>query len=242
MNIAEQIKYSNLDLIYSNLSFAYLNNDVDQMRFYFSKFQNEHPEYFGQMDSCVRCVFYENKCVPGEMTSILNISGSTLKFNIEGCLRAIEKVLDAESYLPFSLGAIHALYYPQGLFAPTDELYRGEYLSQLDSHREMACKKEVRILSVSDLLSVTDYSVKILDALNPSEKTQDISDAITILKSVDLALSNKSQDKPLNKSLHIVNSVLSSTVKRSLDNTADKQFAGAMSVLIDLAIDFFCKK
>lgn len=93
MTIEEQIRYNNLDLIYSNLSFAYLNNDVGQMRFNFGKFQNEYPEYFGQMDSCVRCVFYENKCVPGERTPIQNIFGSTLKFNIEGCLRAIEKVL-----------------------------------------------------------------------------------------------------------------------------------------------------
>ena len=242
MAINEQIRYNNLDLIYSNLSFAYLNNDVDQMRFYYGKFQNEYPEYFGQMDSCVRCVFYENKCVPGERTSIQYIFGNTLKFNIEGCLRAIEKVLYDKSYLPFSLGAIQTLYYPKSTFTPTDELYQGEYLSQQDSLGETPYKKEVRILSVSDLLSVADYSVKILDALSPSEKTQDISDTITILKGVDLALNNKPQDKPINKSLHIVNSVLSSTVKSSLDKNTDKQFVGVMSVLVDLAIDFFCKK
>lgn len=242
MAIEEQIKNNNLDFIYSNLSFAYLNGDADQMRFYFGKFQNDYPEYFGQMDSCVRCVFYENKCMPGERTPIQNIFGNTLKFNIEGCLRAIEKVLDDKSYLPFSLGAIQTLYYPQVSFTPTSELYRGEYFSQLDPHGETPYKKEVRSLSVSDLLSVADYSVKILDALSPSEKTQDISDTITVLKGIDLALNNKPQDKPLNKSLHIVNSVLSSTVKSSLEKNTDKQFVGVMSVLVDLAIDFFCKK
>lgn len=242
MITVEQIRYNNLDLIYSNLSFAYLNSDASQMRFYFEKFQYEYPEYFGQMDSSVRCVFYENNCTPGERTPIQNIFGSTLKFNIEGCLRAIKKVLDEKSYFPFSIGAIQALYYPKSAFTPTYELYPGEYLSQQNIDGETPFKKEVKTLRVSDLLSVADYSIKILDTLSPNEKTQEISDTITILKGVDLALNNKPQDKPLNKSLHIVNSVLSSTVRSSLKKNTDKQFVGTMSVLLDLVIDFFCKK
>lgn len=35
MPINEQIRYNNLDLIYSNLSFAYLNNDEVNMKYYF---------------------------------------------------------------------------------------------------------------------------------------------------------------------------------------------------------------
>ena len=46
-------------------------------------------------------------------------------------------------------------------------------------------------------------------------------------------------DKPLNKSLHIVNSVLTSVVKRNLENESDKRFVSTMGLLIDLAIDFF---
>lgn len=243
MTIGQQIRYNNLDLIYSNLSFAYLNNDEEKMKYYFQKFADEYPEYRGQMSNCINCTFYENKCIPSIIkVSIYTTSGSDLRYNVVGCLASIQKALSDYRYYSFSLGAIQTLYYPQVSFTPTFELYRGEYLSQPGSYGENPYKKEIRTLSVSDLLSVADYSVKILDALNPSEKTQDISDAITILKGIDLALNNKPQDKPLNKSLHIVNSVLSSTIKSSLDKNTDKQFVGTMSVFIDLAIDFFCKK
>lgn len=243
MTINEQIRYNNLDLIYSNLSFAYLNNDEVNMKYYFQKFADEYPEYRGQMTNCLNSAFYENNCMPSIIkVSIYATSGNDLRYNVIGCLNSIKKVLNDYHYYSFSLGAIQTLYYPPVSFTPTYELYRGEYLSQQDSYGETPYKKDVRILNVSDLLSVADYSVKILDSLNPSEKTQDISDAITILKGIDLALNNKPQDKPLNKSLHIVNSVLSSTVKHSLDNNIDKQFTGTMSMLIDLAIDFFCKK
>lgn len=243
MTINEQIRYNNLDLIYSSLSFAYLNDDEAKMKDYFQKFITEYPEHRGQMSNCINCTFYENNCIPGIIkVSIYATSGDDLRYNVVGCLKSIQKALSDYRYYSFSLGAIQTLYYPRVSFTPTYELYRGEYFSQQDPRGETPYKKEVRTLSVSDLLSVADYSVKILDALNPSEKTQDISDTITILKGVDLALNNKLEDKPLNKSLHIVNSVLFSTVKRSLDKHTDKQFVGTMSMLIDLAIDFFCKK
>lgn len=243
MAINEQIRYNNLDLIYSNLSFAYLNNDEGKMKYYFQKFADEYPEYIGQMSNCINCTFYENNCIPSIIkVSIYATSGNDLRYNIVGCLASIQKSLNDYRYYSFSLGAIRTLYYPQVSFTPIYELHRVEYLYQQDSLGETPYKKEVRILSVSDLLSVADYSVKILDALSLSEKTQEISDAIMILKGVDLVLNNKPQDKPLNKSLHIVNSVLSSTVKRSLEKNEDKQFVGSMSVLIDLVIDFFCKK
>ena len=78
-----------------------------------------------------------------------------------------------------------------------------------------------------------------LEIIQPNEKTSDVSDAITVMQSIDLALNNKPYDKPLNKSLHIVNSILTSVVKRNLENESDKRFVNTMGLLIDLAIDFF---
>lgn len=98
------------------------------------------------------------------------------------------------------------------------------------------------ILKVSNLLSVAKYSLQVLEIIQPNEKTSDVSDAITVIQSIDLALNNKPYDKPLNKSLHIVNSVLTSVVKRNLKNESDKRFVSTMGFLIDLAIDFFTAK
>ena len=97
-------------------------------------------------------------------------------------------------------------------------------------------------LKVSDLLSVAKYSLQVLDIIQPNEKTSDISDTITVMQSIDLALNNKPYDKPLNKSLHIVNSILTSIVKRNLENESDKRLVSTMGLLIDLAIDFFTTK
>lgn len=241
-HMTEQQRYNNLDLIYSNLSFAYLNGNAEQMRYYFTKFTNEYPEYLGQMENCINCVFYENRCPHGVKDSINNVFGNTLKLNIEGCLRAIEKVLDEKSYHTFSLRAINTIYYPKQQFTLNDILYQRKHNFYPTSQVVTSTVKSTNSLTVSDLLSVADYSIKVLDTLNPSEKTQDISDTITILKSIDLALNNKPEDKPINKSLHVVNSVITSAVKRSLDKNEDKQFVSTTSLLFDLAIDFFCKR
>lgn len=232
----KNIKHTNLDLIYSNLIFAYYSNNEVAMQNNYDEFQREYPESLGQMESCVLCVFYENNCLPGDKVSIYSIFGSALKFNIEGCLRTIKSILNENNTYSFSLGSIQTIYYPEIPFNRTDVLY---------SEPETVLKAQPNVkttLTVSDLLSVADYSIKVLDLINPDERTQDISDTITILKSIDLALNNKPEDKPLNKSLHIVNSVLSSVVKKSLDNKKDKQLTTSMGLLIDLAIDFFCKK
>ena len=62
------------------------------------------------------------------------------------------------------------------------------------------------------------------------------------MQSIDVALSNKPYDKPLNKSLHIINSVLTSVVKRNLENESDKRLVSTMGLLIDLAIFLWQKK
>lgn len=229
-------KYNNLDLIYSNLIFAYYSNNETVMQNNYDIFQREFPEYSGRMFNCVQCVFSENGRKPDCVVPINTLHDEMLKFNIKGCLRTIKSVLNENDTYSFSLRAIQTIYYPETPFDRTDVLYS-------ESETVLKTQPNVKnILTVSDLLSVADYSVKVLDLINPNERTQDVSDTITILKSIDLALNNKPEDKPLNKSLHIVNSVLTSVVKKSLDNQGDKQLTTSMGLLIDLAIDFFCKK
>ncbi|MBO5885490.1 MAG: hypothetical protein J6Q43_01835, partial [Bacteroidaceae bacterium] len=134
----------------------------------------------------------------------------------------------------FSSHCIEVLYFPQKEFTPTDILYTVPIQHDNDEKNNT--------LKVSDLLSVAKYSLQVLDIIQPNEKTSDISDTITVMQSIDLALNNKPYDKPLNKSLHIVNSILTSIVKRNLENESDKRLVSTMGLLIDLAIDFFTAK
>ena len=57
-----------------------------------------------------------------------------------------------------------------------------------------------------------------------------------------LILNNKPEDKPTNKMLHLATSFISTVVKSSLRDDDAKRGVTATAIMIDLAIDFFCKK
>ena len=143
-------------------------------------------------------------------------------------------ILESNKYQTFSSNCIEVLYFQLKEFTPTDILYTVPIQHDNDEKNNT--------LKVSDLLSVAKYSLQVLEIIQLNENTSNISDTITVMQSIDLALNNKPYDKPLNKSLHIVNSILSSVVKRNLENESDKRFVNTMGLLIDLAIDFFTAK
>ena len=66
--------------------------------------------------------------------------------------------------------------------------------------------------------------------------------AITALQSIDATLNNKPEDKPVNKMLHLVTSFISSVVKSSIKNDEAKRGVTITALMVDLTIDFFCKK
>ena len=176
----------------------------------------------------------EHSLYPLVSCSIDLVYDAELNYNIEGALRTIGEILESNKYQTFSSHCIEVLYFPQKAFTPTDVLYTTPIQNNNSENSS--------ILKVSDLLSVAKYSLQVLEIILPNENTSDISDTITVMQSIDLALNNKPYDKPLNKSLHIVNSVLTSVVKRNLENESDKRFVSTMGFLIDLAIDFFIAK
>ncbi len=223
-----------LESIYLQLNNAYYNGDKYNMKLLFDNFTKQFPQYNLSKQNNIFDVFEEHGEKPGLPCSIYLIEGSTLQYNIEGCLRTIWAILESNKYQTFSSHCIEVLYFPLKAFTPTDVLYT----TQIQNNNS----ENSSTLKVSDLLSVAKYSLQVLEIIQPNEKTSDVSDAITVMQSVDLALNNKPYDKPLNKSLHIVNSVLTSVVKRNLENESDKRFVSTMGLLIDLAIDFFTAK
>lgn len=101
--------------------------------------------------------------------------------------------------------------------------------------------EENKELKVSDFLSVLSYGKKFADAFFgiDSPKTSEYTLAV---KTVDLAINHKEVDKPLNKTLHIVNDVLTECAKRFQKDNDGKKAVSGISLLVDLAIDFLVKE
>lgn len=230
----EKEKLQKLESIYVQLNFAYNQRNENDMRMLFKEFDVSYPEFRNNRWENVNNVFMEHSLYPLASCSIDLVYDAELNYNIEGALRTIGEILESNKYQTFSSHCIEVLYFPQKAFTPTDVLYTTPIQNNNSENSS--------ILKVSDLLSVAKYSLQVLEIILPNENTSDISDTITVMQSIDLALNNKPYDKPLNKSLHIVNSVLTSVVKRNLENESDKRFVSTMGFLIDLAIDFFIAK
>ena len=223
-----------LESIYVQMNFAYNQRNENDMRMLFKKFDISYPEFKNNRWVNVNNVFLEHSLYPLASCSIDLVYGVELNYNIEGCLRTIWAILESNKYQTFSSHCIEVIYFPQKAFTPTDVLYTVPIQNNKSEN--------TNTLKVADLLSVAKYSLQVLEIIQPNENTLDISDTITVMQSIDLALNNKPYEKPLNKSLHIVNSVLTSVVKRNLENNSDKRFVSTMGLLIDLAIDFFISK
>ena len=223
-----------LESIYVQMNFAYNQRNENDMRMLFKKFDISYPEFKNNRWVNVNNVFLEHSLYPLASCSIDLVYGVELNYNIEGCLRTIWTILESNKYQTFSSHCIEVIYFPQKAFTPTDVLYTVPIQNNKSEN--------TNTLKVADLLSVAKYSLQVLEIIQPNENTSDISNTITVMQSIDLALNNKPYEKPLNKSLHIVNSVLTSVVKRNLENNSDKRFVSTMGLLIDLAIDFFTSK
>lgn len=101
-------------------------------------------------------------------------------------------------------------------------------------------KEDKEELKVSDFMSVLSYGKKFTEAFFgvDSPKT---SEYMLAVKTVDLAINHKEVDKPLNKTLHIINDVLTESAKERQKDESGKKAVSRFSLLIDLAIDFLIK-
>ena len=65
--------------------------------------------------------------------------------------------------------------------------------------------------------------------------------SLIALKTVDLAINHKPVDKPLNKTLHLVNDVLTEFAKALSKDKESKRATSGISLFVDLAIDFLVR-
>lgn len=100
--------------------------------------------------------------------------------------------------------------------------------------------KEEKELKVSDFLSVLSYGKKFAETFFGVDSSK-ASEYMLAVKTVDLAMNHKEVDKPLNKTLHIVNDVLTECAKNFQKDNDGKKVVSGISLLVDLAIDFLVK-
>ena len=221
-----------LEIAYSNLYRAYMSDNREDMIAKYVAVGNVNIPYF--TDSIflnTKQTMLANGVIPNTLpTSIYDIKDDALlRMNVQGCLNALKEELGRRN-----IYSSQYTYAQSVLYRPTHTFQQEEVLYQNDQGRQ---------LKVSDLLAVSKYAVSIAEAMEPSnEEYAKANAAITVFQGIDAILNNKPEDKPVNKMLHLATSFISSVVKSSIKDDEAKRGVTITAIMVDLTIDFFCKK
>lgn len=102
-------------------------------------------------------------------------------------------------------------------------------------------EKEKKVLTVAGLLSVVEYGLRMFKVFGPGKTTPYTKDVVPTLKGIRAVLQNESGvEKPLNRQLHETVDYFRNVVKPHLEKDCHQRIEEGVSVLVDLAIDFFC--
>ena len=220
-----------LEIAYSNLYRAYMSGNVDSMRCQYAlASQIDIPFFAKSIQSHTKLVMQSNNILPTAAISIYAIQDKDqVLMNVLGCLNAIHEELGRRN-----IYSSQYTYAQSVLYRPTHTFQQEEVLYQNDQGLQ---------LKVADLLAVSKYAVSIAEAMEPSnEEYAKANAAITVFQGLDAILNNKPEDKPVNKMLHLATSFISSVVKSSIKDDEAKRGVAITAIMVDLAIDFFCKK
>ena len=225
-------EYLRLEIAYSNLYQAYISGDIDSMRYQYDLASNINIPFFAQsIQSHTRSVMLsQNVFSTVTLSSIYALQNANeVLMNVQGCLNALQEELGRRNiYTTQYTYAQSVLYRPTHTFQQEEVLYQN-----VQGHQ----------LKVVDLIAVSKYAISVAEAINPqNEEYAKANATITILQGIDTILNNKPEDKPFNKMLHLATSFISSVVKYSIKDNEAKRGVTITALMVDLAIDFFCKK
>lgn len=219
-----------LEIAYSNLSRAFATNNKHKMlRAIGETFVCNQPHIASiqnEIDAVFRAHYGHNY---HKIIDWSRLTTHDAKLNVKGCMKAISKLLsDMQFYETNYRQALDFLYQPNHTFEPDDIIHQDRQGQQL---------------KVADLLAVSKYAVSIAEAIDPdNEAFSKANAAITTFQGIDAILNNKPEDRPVNKMLHLATSFLSSVVKALLKDNEAKRGVTITAIMLDLAIDFFCRK
>ena len=235
LDIQEQQKADEvlrLEIAYSNLYRAYLSGNREEMIAKYVAAGNVNiPHFTDSIYLNTKQTMLSNGIIPDVLpTSIYEIKDDTLlRMNIQGCLKTLHDELSRRN-----IYSTQYTYAQSVLYRSTHTFQQEEVLYQNEQGRQ---------LKVADLLAVSKYAVNIAEAIDPSnEEYAKANAAITVFQGIDAVLNNKPEDKPINKMLHLATSFISSVVKSSIKDDEVKRGVTITAIMVDLAIDFFCRK
>ena len=99
---------------------------------------------------------------------------------------------------------------------------------------------EEKRLKFSDFLSALNYAKKFAEA-NLDADFDKYNGGLLAIRTTELAINHKTIDKPLNKTLHLVNDIFTECAKAFHQDKEAKRTASGISLLVDLAIDFLVR-
>ena len=219
-----------LEIAYSNLFKAYMSGCRDEMIGAIVSALINNPNHVMTLKDGIDKVFtrqYGYKFLRN--VNWCFISNEDIKLNVEGCLKAISETLSKNNFYKNNYTyAQSILYRPTHIFQQEDVLYTNGQGYQL---------------RVADFLSVSKYAVSIAETIDPSNEEYAKANAvITVFQGIDAIFNNKPEDKPVNKMLHLATSFISSVVKSTIKDNEVKCGVTITAIMVDLVIDFFCKK
>ena len=221
-----------LEIAYSNLYRAYISGNSEEMIAKYVAAGNVNlPHFTDSIYLNTKQTMLSNGIIPDVLpTSIYEIKDDTLlRMNIQGCLKTLHDELSRRNiYSTQYTYAQSVLYRSTHTFQQEEVLYQNQQGQQF---------------RVSDLLDVLKYAVGIAEAIEPSSKEYAKASAvISVVKGIDAILNNNPKDKPVNKMLHLLTSFLSSVVKSTIKDDEAKRGVTTIALVVELAIDFFCKE
>lgn len=224
MILQEVINSKILNQLYDELWCAYEKGERDAIIQTVDKINCALPGISEQALEKTRQIFISHGQLM-RVTHICLISDDELKWNVEGYLAAMEQLLREEQHMFFSVEAFHRLFEGAGKFESNQKLY----------------EKGGKVLTVSGLLSVAEYGLRVFNVFGSEKATECTKDAVFALKGIRSSLQNDSNvRKPLNRQLHAMVDRLRGIVKPHLEKEPHQRVEEGVSTLIDLAIDFFC--
>ena len=153
----------------------------------------------------------------------------SLDVNLHFCIDIINKRMRINFSSPISPNAVQIVFFSTVPLEQSTVLYE-----------EKGTGGTERRLKVSDLLSVLSYAKKFAEA-NLDADFDRYNGGLMAIRTVDLAIHHKPVDKPLNKSLHLVNDILTEYAKALSKDKETKRTASGISLLVDLAIDLLVR-
>lgn len=176
---------------------------------------------------------YWSKQAPGReywiVNNISSVSYPGLEMNLRFCGEVISERMRTNFSSPISPNAVQIVFFSPEPLQQNTVLY--------EEKSEDGNEKK---LKVSDFLDVLKYAKKFAEA-NLDTDFDKYNGGLLAIQTVDLAINHKPVDKPLNKTLHLVNDILTEYAKYIGKAPEVKRAAAGMSLLVDLAIDFLVR-